>query len=63
VTEEMVAENVPCGSDPEEHIKAIQQFADAGFDEIYISQIGPGAQEGFFSFYAERVLPRLRSAD
>ncbi|MBO2449515.1 TIGR03557 family F420-dependent LLM class oxidoreductase [Actinomadura barringtoniae] len=60
VTEEMVAEQVPCGSDADAHIKAIEQFADAGFDEIYVSQIGPGTQEGFFGFYAEHVLPQLR---
>jgi G6PDH family F420-dependent oxidoreductase len=60
VTEEMVAEQVPCGPDADEHIKAIQKFVDAGFDEIYISQIGPGAQDGFFHFYAEHVLPHVR---
>ena len=34
-------------------------FVDAGFDEIYIAQIGPD-QEGFFRFYTDEVLPRLR---
>jgi hypothetical protein len=36
-------------------------YTDAGFDEVYISQIGP-EQEGFFEFYRAQVPPRLRSA-
>jgi alkanesulfonate monooxygenase SsuD/methylene tetrahydromethanopterin reductase-like flavin-dependent oxidoreductase (luciferase family) len=59
VTEEMVGENVPCGPDPRTHIEALREFTDAGFDEVYVNQIGPD-QEGFFSFYAEQVLPELR---
>jgi G6PDH family F420-dependent oxidoreductase len=51
----------PCGPDPAVHIKAIRAYIDAGFDEVYISQVGP-EQEGFFQFYAEQVLPPLRSA-
>ncbi|MFI6512521.1 TIGR03557 family F420-dependent LLM class oxidoreductase [Streptosporangium sp. NPDC050855] len=59
---EMVSEDEvgsPCGPDPEVHIKAIQEYVDAGFDEVYISQIGQD-QDAFFDFYAEKVLPRLR---
>ncbi len=32
---------------------------DAGYDEVFVQQIGPD-QEGFFRFYAEEVLPGLR---
>jgi G6PDH family F420-dependent oxidoreductase len=49
-----------CGPDPDVHVKAIQQYVDAGFDEVYIAQVGPD-QEGFFDFYSTEVLPRLRS--
>jgi G6PDH family F420-dependent oxidoreductase len=59
VTEEMVAEKVTCGSDPEEHVAAIQEYVDAGFDEVYVAQMGPD-QEGMISFYEREVLPRLR---
>jgi hypothetical protein len=31
----------------------------AGFDEVYIGQVGE-SHEGFFEFYADAVLPRLR---
>src|SRR3712207_2475360 len=58
VTEEMVAESVPCGPDPERHVQAIQEYVDAGFDEVYVSQIGPD-QEGFLRFYEREVLPRF----
>jgi G6PDH family F420-dependent oxidoreductase len=58
VTEEMVAQNTPCGPDPERHIEALRAFVDAGYDEVYVNQIGPD-QEEFFSFYAEQVLPEL----
>jgi G6PDH family F420-dependent oxidoreductase len=58
VTEEMVGENVACGPDPERHLGALGAFVDAGYDEVYVNQIGPD-QEGFFAFYAEQVLPEL----
>jgi hypothetical protein len=58
VTEEMVADAVACGPDPERHIKAISAYLDAGFDEVYVNQIGPD-QEGFFEFYAREIRPRL----
>jgi hypothetical protein len=28
---------------------------------VYVAQVGPG-QDGFFEFYAQQVLPRLRNA-
>ena len=34
-------------------------FVDAGYDEVYINQIGPD-QEHFFELYERSVLPRLR---
>jgi hypothetical protein len=53
--------SAPCGPSPDEHIKGIRAYADAGFDEVYIGQVGP-EQAGFFEFYAGQVLPRLREA-
>ncbi len=58
VTEEMVASSTPCGPDVERHVDAIKAYADAGFDELYVNQIGPG-QDAFFEAYREQVLPRL----
>jgi G6PDH family F420-dependent oxidoreductase len=58
VTEEMVAEEVVCGPDPERHIAKIQNYLEAGYDHVYIHQVGHD-QEGFFHFYEREILPRL----
>jgi G6PDH family F420-dependent oxidoreductase len=57
VSEDMVA--APCGPDPDAHLAGVHSFTEAGFDEVYIGQVG-GEAEGFFEFYAGQVLPRLR---
>jgi alkanesulfonate monooxygenase SsuD/methylene tetrahydromethanopterin reductase-like flavin-dependent oxidoreductase (luciferase family) len=59
VTEEMVGEVIPCGPDPERHLASLQPYLDAGYDEVYVAQIGP-QQEEFFAFYADHVLPRVQ---
>lgn len=59
VTEDMVTEKTVCGDDVDEHVSALSAFADAGFDRIYVNQIGPD-QRGFFDFYRTKVLPRLQ---
>jgi G6PDH family F420-dependent oxidoreductase len=58
VTEDDVAQMVPCGPDPEAHVETIRTFAEAGFDHVYVHQIGPD-QEGFFRFYRSEIMPRL----
>ena len=58
VTEEMLGEAIPCGPDLERHADAIQEFADAGVDELYVHQIGGGHDE-FFEAYAREILPRF----
>lgn len=59
VTEEMIGESTVCGPDVDRHVAAVQQYVDAGYDEVYVGQIGPD-QDGFFAFYEREVLPRLR---
>jgi G6PDH family F420-dependent oxidoreductase len=59
VTEEQATEGTPCGDEVEEHVKAVQAYVEAGFDEVYVNQIGP-EQKGFFDFYRTEVLPRLK---
>jgi coenzyme F420-dependent glucose-6-phosphate dehydrogenase len=59
LSEDEMAEIVACGPDPERHVEMICRFIDAGFDNVYIHQIGPD-QEGFMDFYAREVLPRVR---
>lgn len=61
VSEEMVRDTATVGDDPEQHIAAVRAYTDAGFDEVYVNQIGPDQRE-FFAFYRTRVLPGLREA-
>jgi G6PDH family F420-dependent oxidoreductase len=58
VTREMVADAVTCGDDADEHTLTVRAYTEAGFDEVYVGQIGP-AQEAFFDAY-RHVLPALR---
>ena len=51
----------PCGPDPQKHIDAIMRYRDAGYDEIYVTQIGPH-QEGFLRFYGREILPAFRGS-
>jgi coenzyme F420-dependent glucose-6-phosphate dehydrogenase len=55
VSEDDVAEAVVCGPDPDAHLEKIREFAEAGFDHVYVHQVGPD-QEGFFDFYSREIL-------
>jgi hypothetical protein len=59
VTEEEVAQEIPCGPDPEPILAAIQKYADAGIDHVSLHQLGPD-QAGFFDFYERELSPRLQ---
>ena len=59
VTEDDVAESVVCGPDLDAHLEGIEAFATAGFDHVYVHQVGPD-QAGFLDFYARDVLPEAR---
>jgi hypothetical protein len=58
--EATVAGAVPCGPDPEPMVRAVLRFAAAGYDRVYVHQIGPD-QEGFLRFWAKEVAPLLAS--
>ena len=60
VTEDLVAESITSGPDPDRHVQAIQKYVDVGYDEIYIAQVGDD-QEGFLNFFAKELMPRLPS--
>jgi G6PDH family F420-dependent oxidoreductase len=59
VTEELAVADVPCGPDLDAHLESIAAYERAGFDELYVNQIGP-EQDAFFAAYGEHVLPRVR---
>jgi hypothetical protein len=56
VREEDIEQVVVCGPDPEQHMGKIREFADAGYDHVYVHQVGPN-QEAFFQFYGREILP------
>ncbi len=58
VRKEDLTDTVICGPDPERHRTGIRRYLEAGYDHIYVHQIGPD-QEGFFRFYAEHVLNKI----
>jgi coenzyme F420-dependent glucose-6-phosphate dehydrogenase len=62
VDDDDLAENIALGPDPDRHLQAIEQFVDAGFDRVYIHQVGPD-QDGFFEFYEREVLSAAASHD
>jgi hypothetical protein len=59
VGEDAVASSIVCGPDPERYLAQIKSFTDAGFDHVYIHQVGPD-QEGFFRFYERELAPKLQ---
>jgi G6PDH family F420-dependent oxidoreductase len=56
VTPEQVRERYVCGPDPDRHRAAIQRYADAGYDEVHVLQIGP-RQDEMVEFYRREILP------
>ncbi|MDB5178174.1 MAG: putative F420-dependent oxidoreductase [Patescibacteria group bacterium] len=60
LTPEAATEHVALGPDPQRHIGAIQAFIDAGYDHVYVHQIGPRQAE-FLRFYEREVLPQVKA--
>lgn len=59
VTKEQTASTVTCGSDVDAHVAKLKECADAGFEDVYVSNMGPHWREMIRAYGAE-VLPRLR---
>jgi G6PDH family F420-dependent oxidoreductase len=57
---EDIAKDVPCGPDPQHAADSIKQYVEAGFDEVYVSQMGPD-QEGGIKFLVDEVLPLVKT--
>jgi G6PDH family F420-dependent oxidoreductase len=58
VTPAQMAEHMPCGPDVDPIVTAAKEFVDAGFDRLYVTQIGT-AQAEFFSFFEKELAPAL----
>jgi len=64
LSEDDVAEEIVCGPDAAPYIDQLKQYAEAGFTNVFIHQIGPD-QAGFFRFCERELMPRIEqmSAD
>lgn len=58
VSEADVAERVVCGPDPAAHLAKIDAYVRAGYDAVYVHQVGPD-QRGFFDFYRREIMPKM----
>jgi G6PDH family F420-dependent oxidoreductase len=62
VHDEDLAEMIVCGPDADRHAERIQAYIDAGYDHVYLHQIGPD-QAGFMRFAERELMPRFASED
>jgi G6PDH family F420-dependent oxidoreductase len=60
VSEEAVAQMIPCGPSVDNIVQSVKQWADAGFTELALVQIGP-EQAAFCDFVARELGPALRA--
>ncbi len=61
VTLESTKESVVAGNDPAPHLEQIEKYREAGYDALYIADMGPH-HRAMIEFYGEQVLPTLRKA-
>jgi coenzyme F420-dependent glucose-6-phosphate dehydrogenase len=62
VDEDDVAKRISCGPDPEAYLEAIRRFVDAGYDHVYVHQVGPD-QEGFLRFAERELRPAFKPSE
>jgi hypothetical protein len=60
VTEDEVAELVPCGPDTGRHVAAARKWIEAGFTHLALVQVGAENQAGFLRWAERELLPELR---
>ena len=58
VTRDTIAEQVPCGDDVDAIVKAVAEFADAGFTMLHFHQIGQD-QQGFLDWWQQELSDAL----
>ncbi|SNT55714.1 F420-dependent oxidoreductase, G6PDH family [Actinacidiphila glaucinigra] len=60
VRPEDVAQSIPCGDDPDAFVEAVRPYAEAGFTEIALVQVGGDSQMAFLDWAEKTLLPALR---
>jgi G6PDH family F420-dependent oxidoreductase len=61
VTPETLAQQIDVGPDPSKYLAKIDKYVQAGFDHVFLHQIGPD-QEGFIRFCQREILPQYAGA-
>ncbi|MEU4392495.1 TIGR03557 family F420-dependent LLM class oxidoreductase [Kribbella sp. NPDC023855] len=59
VTKEQTAKSIAAGPKADDHLEAFKPYVEAGFDEIYVANMGPHSVD-MMSLYRDEVLPELR---
>jgi G6PDH family F420-dependent oxidoreductase len=59
VTMDATRESVVAGNEVAQHVEQIQKYADAGYDELYVANMGPHFAD-MIAFYGDKVLPEVR---
>ncbi len=60
VSEDAIAEVVPCGPDTDRHVAAARKFTEAGFTHLALVQVGADLPDRFISWAEHELLPDLR---
>lgn len=57
VTEEMTSTSTVAGPDVEEHLEQLREYEEAGYDELYVANMGPHWAD-MITFYGKEILAR-----
>jgi hypothetical protein len=64
VARDATRDSIAYGPDVDRHVDAFRPYAATGIDVVHISQMGAAEPatnaDGFFEFYRDQVMPRLR---
>jgi G6PDH family F420-dependent oxidoreductase len=60
VSEEEVAEQIPCGPEVGAHVQAVRAYAEAGFTHVALAQVGGDTQLEFIDWAGRELLGELR---
>lgn len=61
VTREATAASITAGPDVDAHVATMREYVEAGFDEVYVANMGPAHRE-MIEAYGRDVLPQVRDA-
>ena len=59
VTRDSTAESIVAGNDVDQHVQQLQDYMKAGYDEVYVANMGPNYLDMIVA-YGRDVLPQLR---